>query len=240
MRLSSYLFSLLLAATGPAAFAQSSREAAEAHTLYEKANTDPTGQALRDALARQPAGFYGGENLQPGALRTFDGRYRPVPGLRYHAGLRLLEAQDSINLADAPLARRQPARLRPGRARRQRPRRPAALPPAPGEGRPRRHPPRLCRSAHRRRCRAAAAGLALLLGTDAPAGRLSAAPMLVVGPGTEANAPLRPLDLSQSGVLQLFGKRAENVSGYAMRQELKYTGPRSVAKMIDYYNSGRW
>jgi hypothetical protein len=39
----------------------------------------------------------GDGSFQPGALRTFDNRRRPVPGLRYHAALRLLEAQDSLN-----------------------------------------------------------------------------------------------------------------------------------------------
>lgn len=237
MRLSSYLFSLLLAATGPAAFAQSSREAAEAHTLYEKANTDPTGQALRDALARQPAGFYGGENFQPGALRTFDGRYRPVPGLRYHAGLHLLEAQDSINLAVTHLwpvgslrgfDLGEPGGTGPDALRRFRPR-------LVKEG------PAGTRLAYVEVLTAVDAGPLLLAwlyssGTDAPAGRLSAAPMLVVGPGTEADAPLRPLDLSQSGVLHLFGKRSGNLEDYATSQHLQYDRPADVARLLDHFN----
>ena len=129
----------MAASLRPAA-AQSSRDQAEAHTLYAQANHQPMAAALRAGLTNQSSGFFGDGTLQPGALRTFDGRYRPVPGLRYHAGLRLLEAQDSINTRlDPPLARGQPARLRPGRARQRHAECPAPLPPAPGEGRQRRH-----------------------------------------------------------------------------------------------------
>ena len=73
--------------------AQASHDVAEARTLYAQANRAPQETTLRASLKAQGSGFFGDGSLQPGALRTFDGRYRPVSGLRYHAGLRLLEAQ---------------------------------------------------------------------------------------------------------------------------------------------------
>ena len=227
---------LLLVAVGvrPAA-AQSSHDQAEAHALYAQANQEPMTTTLRAGLVSQTSGFFGGIGLQPGALRTFDGRYRPVPGLRYHAGLRLLEVQDSIDL---DLTHLWPVGSLRGFDLGE-----------PGSGTPvRRFRPRLVKegSAGTRRdyvevLTAVDAGPLLLgwlfsNGADATTGRLSIEPMLMVGAGNDANEPLHSLELNQSSVLKLFGKRAEDVSAYAMRQELKYFQAEDVAKMIDYYN----
>ncbi|MDQ2772702.1 MAG: hypothetical protein M3Y54_19625 [Bacteroidota bacterium] len=235
MKFLTYLATVLLVLTLWPAAAQSSHDLAEAHALYAQANHEPMATMLRAGLVSQTSGFFGGANLQPGALRTFDGRYRPVPGLRYHAGLHLLEAQDSINLDSThlwPVGSLRGFDLG-----------------EPGSGTPvRRFRPRLVKegSAGSRRdyvevLTAVDAGPLLLgwlfsNGADATAGRLSLEPLLMVGAGNDANEPLRPLDLNQSSVLKLFGKRAEDVSGFAMRQELKYFQAEDVAKMIDYYN----
>ena len=217
------------------AVAQNARELAEARTAYAQANRGPNMTMLRAGLVNQTSGFFGDGALRPGALRTFDGRYRPVPGLRYHAGLRLLEAQDSINLDSThlwPLGSLRGFDLG-----------------EPGSGTAvRRFRPRLVKegSAGARRdfvevLTAVDAGPLLLgwlysSGADASNGRFSLEPMLLVGPGNDANEPLRPFALSQTNVLKLFGSRAADVGGYAMREELKYFKVEDVAKMIDYYN----
>ena len=230
-------FLLLLLGLGLAthsAQAQSSHDMAEARTIYTQANRAPQDAALRASLKAQGSGFFGDGSLQPGALRTFDGRYRPVPGLRYHAGLRLLEAQDSISLDSThlwPVGSLRGFDLG-----------------EPGAAPPRRFRPRLVKegSAGQRRefvevLTAVDAGPLLLAwlytsGADAVAGRLSMAPLLLVGAGNDPAEPLRPLELSQSSVLKLFGKREDDVSAYAKRQQLMFTKPEDVAKMFDYYN----
>ena len=90
------LLALLLLAAGRPAAAQTARDQAEARAAYQQANAGAAARTLRAALGQQGAGYLSGA-FQLGALRTYDGRYRPVPGLRYHAALHLLEAQDSIN-----------------------------------------------------------------------------------------------------------------------------------------------
>ena len=233
-----FTFLLLLLGLGAAiqpALAQASHDVAEARTLYAQANRPPQETSLRTALKSQTSGFFGDGSMQPGALRTFDGRYRPVPGLRYHAGLRLLEAQDSINLDSThlwPVGSLRGFDLgEPG----------DATP-------PRRFRPRLVKegSAGQRRefvevLTAVDAGPLLLAwlytsGADAVAGRLSMAPLLLVGAGNDPSEPLRPLELSQSNVLKLFGKRDEAVKAHAMTKQLLYDKPTDVARMIDYFN----
>ncbi|WP_460503084.1 hypothetical protein, partial [Hymenobacter agri] len=71
-----------LAVGGQSARAQASHDVAEARVLYAQANRAPQETTLRAALKAQGSGFFGDGSMQPGALRTFDGRYRPVPGLR--------------------------------------------------------------------------------------------------------------------------------------------------------------
>jgi hypothetical protein len=218
----------------PAA-AQAARELAESRVLYAQANHNPNEAALRAGLAKQASGFFGDGTMQPGALRTFDGRYRPVPGLRFHAGLRLLEAQDSINLDSThlwPVGSLRGFDLgEPG-----------------ASVAPRRFRPRLVKegSAGTRRefvevLTAVDAGPLLLAwlytsGADALAGRLSLAPMLLVGAGNDPAEPLRPIELSQSAVARLFGNRSNDVATYATKQQLKYDQPTDVARMMDYYN----
>lgn len=215
--------------------AQTSRDMAEARALYAQANHAPQETALRTSLKTQGSGFFGDGTLQPGALRTYDGRYRPVPGLRYHAGLRLLEAQDSINTDSThlwPVGSLRGFDLgEPG-----------------GATPPRRFRPRLVKegSAGQRRefvevLTAVDAGPLLLAwlytsGADAVANRLSMAPLLLVGAGNDPGEPLRPLELSQASVQRLFGKRAEVINAYALTKKLAYDQPVDVAHMIDHFN----
>jgi hypothetical protein len=235
VKLFHYLVVLSLVANGVGAQAQNSRELAEARTLYRQANTNTA--TLRASLTKQTSGFFGDGTMQAGALRTFDGRYRPVPGLRYHAGLRLVEAQDSIDLDSThlwPVGSLRGFDL--------------GEPGGKGAAAPRRFRPRLVKegSTGTRRefvevLTAVDAGPLLLAwlyssGADAAAGRLSLAPLLLVGSGTEPDEPLRPLDLSQSSVLHLFGKRDDDMKKFAEAQHLKYDQPADVARIIDHYN----
>lgn len=236
----SYVIIALLFLVGwqPAeALAQSARDQAEARTIYQQANTPPQSISLRTALARQTTGFFGDGTFQPGALRTFDGRYRPVPGLRFHAGLRLLQAQDSIDTDSTHLW---PVGSLRG----------FDLGTADGPGSPpvRRFRPRLVKegSAGTRRdfvevLTAVDAGPLLLAwlyssGADAEAGRLSFAPMLMSGIGNAPDEPLHQLDLNQTAVLRLFGKRADALRTFATAQNLHFDQPTEVARIIDHYN----
>ncbi|MDQ2793762.1 MAG: hypothetical protein M3Y12_07115 [Bacteroidota bacterium] len=235
MKIPFLLLLLSLGAGSRPVLAQASHDVAEARMLYAQANRDPQETTLRVGLKTQNTGFFGDGSLQPGALRTFDGRYRPVPGLRYHAGLRLLEAQDSINLDSThlwPVGSLRGFDLgEPG----------AATP-------PRRFRPRLVKegSAGQRRefvevLTMVDAGPLLLAwlytsGADAVAGRLSMAPLLLQGAGNDPSEPLRPLDLSRSSVQRLFGNRAEAVHTYATTKQLAYDKPADVARMLDYFN----
>lgn len=215
--------------------AQASHDMAEARTLYAQANRPPQEANLRTSLKAQGSGFFGDGSLHPGALRTFDGRYRPVPGLRYHASLRLLEAQDSISLDSThiwPMGSLRGFDLgEPG----------DATP-------PRRFRSRLVKegSAGQRRefvevLTMVDAGPLLLAwfytpGADAVAGRLSTVPLLLVGAGNDPAEPLRPLELSRSSVQRLFGSRAEAVNAHAITKQLLYDKPNDLARMIDYFN----
>lgn len=235
MKLAFLLFLLSLGTTVRPALAQASHDVVEARTLYAQANRPPNETILRAGLRAQTSGFFGDGSMQPGALRTFDGRYRPVPGLRYHAGIRLLEARDSINTDSThlwPMGSLRGFDLgEPG----------DAMP-------PRRFRPRLTKegSAGQRHefvevLTMVDAGPLLLAwlytsGADAVAGRLSRAPLLLVGTGNDPTEPLRPLELNRSSVQRLFGNRAEAINAYAMTKQLLYDKPTDVARMIDYFN----
>jgi hypothetical protein len=234
---SHYLFAFFLVATTTGAQAQTTRELAEARALYQKANKGANAAGLRASLAKQGSGFFGDGTFQPGALRTFDSRYRPVPGLRFHAGLRLLEAQDSINLDSTrlwPVGSLRGFDL--------------GEPGGKGADAPRRFRSRLVKegSAGTRHefvevLTAVDAGPLLLArlyssGADATAGRLSIAPLLLVGVGNEPTEPLHPITLTQGEVLRLFGKRDDDVRAFATAQHLQYDQPADVARMIDHYN----
>ncbi|MGY3090773.1 hypothetical protein ACVWYF_003834 [Hymenobacter sp. UYAg731] len=237
MKIHSCLFAIFLLAGGLRANAQAAKEQAEARTIYAQSNRNPTAATLRAGLKNQATGFLGDGTFQPGALRTFDGRYRPVPGLRFHAGMRLLEAQDSINTDSTHLW---PVGSLRG----------FDLGEMGGTGADalRRFRPRLVKegSAGTRRefvevLTAVDAGPLLLArlyssGADAVAGRLSMAPLLLVGAGNEPTEPLHPINLNQSDVLHLFGKRDNEISTFANTQHLQYDQPADVAKMIDRYN----
>ena len=237
MKYSHYLFTIFLLAGGQPAAAQMAHDQAEARTLYHQTNTAPTNANLRAAMTRQASGFFGSGAFQDGALRTFDGRYRPVPGLRFHAGLRLLEARDSIELDSTHLW---PVGSLRG----------FDLGEIGGTGAAALHRfrPRLVKEgdAGSRRefvevITTVDVGPLLLAwlyasGADATAGRLSLVPLLLVGPGTNPNEPLRPLELTQTAVLRLFGSRANDLSTYANTRHLRYDQATDVAQLLDYFN----
>ena len=79
-------------------------------------------------------------------------------------------------------------------------------------------------------------GAAAIYGADAVAGRLSMAPLLLVGAGNDPGEPLRSLEPSRSSVQRLFGNRADAINAYAMTKQLVYDSPADVARMIDYFN----
>lgn len=228
---------LLLVACWQPAVAQAAHDQAEARTIYHQANTAPVNAGLRASIARQTTGFFGDGTFQAGALRTFDGRYRPVPGLRFHTGMHLVEAQDSIDTDSThlwPVGSLRGFDL--GEVG------------ATGSAALRRFRLRLVKegSAGTRRefvqvLTAVDAGPLLLVwlytsGANATAGRLSFAPLLLVGTGNATTEPLRPFELSQSAVLHLFGSRAEEVHTFATAQHLRFDQPEEVARLIDHYN----
>ncbi|MBJ6108466.1 hypothetical protein JAO73_05560 [Hymenobacter sp. BT523] len=232
-----FFFAILLSAFARPVAAQTSRDAAEARVAYQQANTGASARAYRAAMGQQPAGFLGGNAFQPGSLRTFDGRNLLVPGLRYHAGLHLLEAQDSVELdsthfwpasslrgfdfgeagnPDQPLRRFRSRLVKEG-------------------------------STGTRRefvevLTAIDAGPQLLAWFYAPApdatpnGKHPLVGTLLAGPGTVGTEPLRPLEPSEASVLRLFGARADAVRTFATGQHLDYTRPADIARMMDHYN----
>ena len=237
MKYSYSLLVIILTACWQPATGQTSRDQTEALAVYQQANGAATGQALRTALAQHSAGFLNSGTFQFGSLRTADGRSRPVAGLRYHPGLQVLEAQDSVDLETTHLWR--PGSLRGfdlGEA---------GDPDVPlrrfrcrlvkeGGGAPRREFVEVI---------TAIDGGPMLLAwfytaASAPAASGHQPPVatLLAGPGTTGSDPLRPLEPTQAGVLRLFGARADNVRSFAATQQLDYTRPADIARMMDYYN----
>ena len=226
LRLAAAVFSLLPAA----AAAQTSKEGADAQKLFYQANTNPT---LRATLAAQTTGFLGDATFQPGALRTFDGRRRPLPGLRYHPGQHVLQAQDSLDVEKTQLWPLGSLR---------------GFDIGTEETAPRRFRPRLVREGALGSRREFVEVLTTLEGgplllawvyvpAPADAGSSTPVPVLVVGPGFGLNNdPLRPLELSETAVLKLFGARAAEVRAYAFAEKLRYDEPADVARMVDHFN----
>ena len=237
VKLSYCLSVFLLAALGRPAFAQAGRDQAEARVLYHHANSTAAGTALRAAMKKQGSGFFGDATFKPGALRTYDNRYRPMPGLRFHTGLQVVEAQDSIDtdsthlwlvgslrgfdMGEADASTSTPARRFRTRLVKE------------GSAGTRREFVEVITSVD--------AGPLLLAwlytwGHDVAMGRSSMMPLLLVGPGTDPNEPLRPIELNQTSVLRLFGSRANEIRSFAIGQQLQYDQPADVARMIDHFN----
>lgn len=216
---------------------QAARQAALARQVYHLVNTPPASLALKAAVARQTDDLFGDGRFQPGALRTFDGRRRPVPGLRYHVERQLLEAQDSIT---PDVTHLWPVSSLRG----------FDLDRAGDGAAPRRFRPRLVRECAvgcvRRDFVEVLTTLdsgPLLLGwlflplpadEEGPARLMQ---VLVAGPGPATNPDgLRPLELTREAVLRLFGARAEQVRSFAAGQRLHFSRPADVARMVDYFN----
>ncbi len=228
---------LLLLAVGPPAWGQASRDQAEAVVAYQQANASPTGVALRGALGQQSSGFVGDGSFAFGFLRTYAGRYLPIPGLRYHAGLQVLEVQDSVTIETTHLWTA--ASLRGFDVGE----------PDDPEVPVRRFRSRLVKegSAGARRefvevLTAVDAGpllLSWLYGvapTPTADGHRALVATLLAGPGTVGSEPLRPLEPTQVAVLRLFGSRSDDVRAFADTNQLDYTRPADIARMMDHYN----
>ncbi|HEX8506079.1 MAG TPA: hypothetical protein VF630_11990 [Hymenobacter sp.] len=231
-----FLSVLILLGSQLPAHAQSGRELTEARALYQQTNSTAAAKLLRASLSQQANGFLGQGLFQFGALRTYDGHYRRVPGLRYHAGLRLLEVQDSINTdsthlwpagslrgfdigeagdPDLPLRRFRTRLVKVG-----------------SEGTRREFVEVLT---------AIDAGPLLLAwlystGPETAPGRRPVVATLLAGSGTNGAEPLRLLEATQATVLRLFGGRANAVRTFAAAEHLDYTRPADIARMMDYYN----
>ena len=231
------MLALVLLTAGAPVRAQSAREQAEAHAAYQQANTSATEQALRTSLSQQAKGFWGNGTFQYGTLRTYDGHYRPVPGLRYHVGLQLLEVQDSVDLEithlwpaaglrgfdlgeagdpDQPLRRFRTRWVKDGST-----------------------------GPHREYVEVLTAIDAgpMLLGwlyslapTPTANGQRPLVATLLAGPGMPGGEPLRPLEPTQASVLRLFGARTNDVRTFAATHGLDYTRPADIARMMDHYN----
>ena len=227
----------LLAFFSQSAAAQGPREAAEAQRLYRQTNAALAASTLRLSLNQQPDGFLGVSTFRAGTLRTFDGQRRPVPGLRYHIGLRVLEAQDSL-YADSthfwPVGSLRGFDLgQEGTVARRF--RPHLVREGPISG------------AHREYVEVLTTlenGPLLLawLYTQAPtdaanARRPELLQVLVAGPGgATSTSGLRPLDLNQAAVLRLFGSRSAEVRRFATTGSLHFDQPSDVALMVNYFN----
>ena len=208
------------------------RDVTDAQRLYYQANAGATAQPLRAALSESAHGFLGDGTFQAGALRTFDGRRRPLPGLRYHVGQHVLEAQDSL---DTKLTHLWPVGSLRG------------FDIGEEETAPRRFRPRLVRDGGVGGTRrefievlTTLDGGPLVLGwvySPVPA-EAAGAPLqtLVAGPGYAGSEALRPLELTQAAVSRLFGKRADQVRTFATSENLHYDQPADVARLVDYFN----
>ena len=231
-----YLFALAGAALGRPAAAQSARDLAEARILYQQANTGALARTSRAAIAQQPTGFLGDGAFEFGALRTYDGRRRPVPGLRYHAALHLLEAQDSISTDSThlwPVTSLRGFDL--GESGN------AAMPLRRFRGRLVKEGNAGTRREFVEVLTAIDAGPLLLawlytLGEPTINGTRPVVGVLLAGPGTAGAEPLRLLEPTQSSVLHLFGSRTNDLRDFATTQKLNYTRPIDIAKMMDHYN----
>lgn len=204
--------------------------------LYRQANTGATGLARRAALRQESAASPSHDKFQFGTLRTYDGHAIVVPGLRYHAGLRLLEVQDSVSLDSTHLW---PAGSLRG----------FDIGEAGDKTEPlRRFRSRLVKDGGSPRpefvevLTAIDAGPLLLAWLYAPSptpaanGQRPLVGTLVAGPGTPGGEPLRPLELAQASVLHLFGSRTKDIRSFADEQHLDYTRPGDIARLMDHYN----
>lgn len=234
------LFALLLGlSTGAWAQKVHPAPAAAAELVaYREVNRPAAAQRLRAELSQHPAQLLNAGRYEPGYLRPLAGGRVLLPGLRYHVGQRLVQAQDSLEPDSThfwPLAALRGFDLG-------------------GEDAPgtqvRRYRVRLVQEGRAGARREAVqvltsidAGPLLLAWLPLPAAEVATPPgaaalsqVLLAGSGIDATQPLRPLELSQPAVLRLFGARADNVLAFAQAQNLRFDQPADITRLFNYYN----
>lgn len=75
-----------------------------------------------------------------------------------------------------------------------------------------------------------------ILHTEIKPARTEIGQEVVAGPTATPREPLKVLQLSQRGVLRLFGTRAAPVEAYVAKEHLSYTDLGQVLRMVEYYN----
>lgn len=221
------------------ALAQASHAAADpGRALYREANTPAARLRLRAATAQHENEYLTKGTYQTGYLRPLDGRRVLVIGQRYHVGQRVLQVQDSLQMDSTtywPLAALRGFDLGTEDD--------VPLGATGAASAVRRYRVRLVQEGKQGARREAVEILTsidsgpLLLAwlpvVPEPSGLMQ---VLVAGPGTASNEPLRPLELTQAAVLHLCNSRADAVRSFATTRHLRYELPTDVAKMLDYYN----
>ena len=75
-----------------------------------------------------------------------------------------------------------------------------------------------------------------ILRTETRKARTEIGQVVLAGPGTAPQQPLRVISLNQRGVMPLFGSRAAQVQTFAAKEHLSFTDLASVMRMVEYYN----
>lgn len=233
------LSTLLLAASAAPAWAQASRTPDPSRALYREANTPAASLHTRAATQQHENEFLNKGAYETGYLRTLDGRRILVLGLRYHAGQRVVQVQDSMQ-ADSthywPLAAVRGFDL-------------GTEDDAPPAGAPgaasgvRRYRARLVQEGKQGARREAVevltsidSGPLLLAWLPVAAEPAGLTQVLVAGPGTTPTEPLRTLEPTEAAVLHLCGNRAGEIRTFASIRHLRFDQPADIAKMFDHYN----
>ena len=236
------LLTLLAAPLTFTASAQAGHPASDpGRSLYREANAPAARLRLRAATSQYENEYLNKGSYETGYLRTLDGRRVLVIGQRYHAGQRVLQVQDSLQVDSThywPLAAVRGFDLGTE----------DDVPPlSAGQGAAapavRRYRARLVQEGKQGTRREAVeiltsidSGPLLLAWLPVVVEPAGLTQLLVAGPGTASPEPLRPLELTQAAVLRFCGSRAEEVRTFAATRHLRYEQATDVAKMLDYYN----
>ncbi len=189
---------------------------------------------------KQPAALVTQPVFEPGSLRLLNGRRVLVLGLRYSADQQKIEIQDSLQPGRTLFLPLSSLRGFDLGAEDQLPA-PAAVPIGPvGPAGPRRFRASLVQGSRWSTrpqiveiltCTEAGALVLAVLPTSATGSQQA-----IVGSGPSRTEPMRPLELTRTAVLNLFGNRAPQVYAFAMTYDLHFEQAADVARMCDYFN----